>query len=68
MANRRPQLRTEFDSMAIGDTICAILTSIYVEQRDQFKKEAKRRGITVEQMAAAAIAGMVQEAVEQLPL
>jgi hypothetical protein len=54
--------KTEWET--IGDTVCKILTAIYVQEREQFKKEAKRRGITVEQLAAAAITGMIQEAVE----
>jgi len=49
----------------IGDTVCAILTAIYVDERERFKREVKRQGITVEQLAAAAVAGMVQEAIEQ---
>jgi len=47
-----------------GDTICVLLTAVYVEERETFKKEAARRGIGVEQLAAAAIAEIVREIAE----
>ncbi|HEV3144948.1 MAG TPA: hypothetical protein VGZ47_13745 [Gemmataceae bacterium] len=57
-------MQKNIDWKTMGDTVCAILTAIYVDEAEQYRKEALKRGITVEQLAAAAITGMVQEAVE----
>ena len=49
------------DWRAVGDLVCAILDSIYVQNRSTFAVEAARRKITVEQLAAAAITEAVRE-------
>jgi hypothetical protein len=59
--NRQKQTQTYQN--AIGDTICSILHAVYVEEREQFQKEAAKRQITVEQMSAAAITGMLRQTV-----
>lgn len=41
--------------MTQADCICAILRSIYVVNAKAMREAAKARGITVEQLAAAAI-------------
>ena len=43
----------------LGDLVYAILHKVYVEAPLAFKAEADQRQITVEQLAAAAIAGAV---------
>jgi hypothetical protein len=41
----------------LGDLICGILTMIYREHKARFQREARRRRINLEQLAAAAVAG-----------
>jgi hypothetical protein len=48
----------------IGDLVCQILTTIYVEDRARFEQSAAQQGATPEQLAAAAITQMVRERVE----
>lgn len=57
--------KATIDWKCIGDDICAVLTDVYVNERQAFAKEAKRRHITVEQLAAAALTTMVQTLVEK---
>lgn len=40
---------------------CSILSQIYGDERESYEREAKRRSITIHQLAAAAIAGAVLE-------
>lgn len=42
-----------------SDEIFTILTMIYVTKRRYFFDQAKKRGITIEQLAAAAIAQLL---------
>ena len=55
----------KIDWARMGDLVCSILTAIYVSKPQQFRKEANQRGMTVEQLAAAAITGMIEERMEQ---
>jgi hypothetical protein len=52
------------DWREVGNRVCEILTRMYRDSRPFFEKEAQRRGIELEQLAGAAIAGMVREYVE----
>ena len=52
------------EQAAIGDLICAILETIYVKNRSRMRREASQRSLTVEQLAAAAIAEAVREQYE----
>jgi hypothetical protein len=45
----------------VGDLILQILSTIYVKARARFQKEARKRGISVEQLAAAAITAALAE-------
>jgi hypothetical protein len=49
------------DWKLIGERVCSLLTSIYVDYPEQFRKQAVNRCITVEQLAASAIAKMIRE-------
>jgi hypothetical protein len=49
---------------AVGDTACVILTKIYVENRESFERAAAAMGGTLEQLAAAAVTGMVRVRME----
>ena len=55
---------TNRDWNKIGDLVCQILTTIYVEDRARFEQRAAERAATLEQLAAAAITQMVRERVE----
>jgi hypothetical protein len=50
------------DWKAVSGTVLTILEAIYVREHDSFEKEAARRKITVEQLAAAAITEAVRQA------
>jgi hypothetical protein len=52
------------DWREVGNRVCEMLTRMYRDSRPFFEKQAQRRGIELEQLAAAAIMGMVQEWVE----
>lgn len=54
------------DYAKLGDTILQILETVR-DNRKEFAADAKRRGITLEQLTAAAIAGMVEELIEGKP-
>ncbi len=45
----------------MADRICELLTMVYVSSADNFRAAASKRGITVEQLAASAIAEMIRE-------
>lgn len=45
----------------MASCVCEILTKVYVEQREAFEKAAEARGITLEQLATAAIVEMIRE-------
>ena len=46
---------------SIEASITSILRMMYVENQAYFECEAKKEGVAIEQLAAAAIAGMVYE-------
>lgn len=45
----------------MADLICELLTQIYVTDTAFVRLEATKRGITVEQLAAAAIVGALRQ-------
>jgi hypothetical protein len=45
----------------IGDLVCSILHSIYVQHKARFRREAARCDAAVEQLAAAAITEALRE-------
>ena len=49
------------DPGKVGRIVCQILQRIYVRSRARFEHEARKRGITLEQLAAAAIAMAVMQ-------
>jgi hypothetical protein len=62
LANRRFEAMP--DLKLVGDRILQILTSVRRAKRT-FTAEARRRGITLDQLTAAAIAGMLAEELHQ---
>lgn len=60
-------MRKRIDWTTVGDNVCEVLTTIYVDQSEQFRKEAVRRGISLEHLASAAITGMMQETAVETP-
>jgi hypothetical protein len=48
----------------IGDLVCNILHSIYVQHKARFRREAARCHAAVEQLAAAAITEALRELLE----
>jgi hypothetical protein len=48
----------------IGDLIAGILHKVYVEDLEKFKSVAVDRGLTLEELAGAAIAAAVRERLE----
>ncbi len=48
----------------MGDAVCGILHEVYVARPVEFGQHAARQGITMEQLAAAAVAGAIHERME----
>jgi hypothetical protein len=48
------------DWKKVSNGICTILTAVYLENAKEFKKEAAKRKISVEQLAAAAITELMR--------
>ena len=48
------------DWASIADCICEVLDMVYVRKRKSLLRHAESRGITLEQLAAAAIAEMIR--------
>jgi hypothetical protein len=46
---------------AASDLVCALLEAVYVTSRAAFEREARERGLTLEQLAAAAVTEAVRE-------
>jgi hypothetical protein len=53
------------DMGQVGSLVCAILHQVYVENRAAYERHAEERGCTLEELAAAAIAGALREWVEE---
>ncbi len=51
--------KSEWQEM--GELVCGLLESLYGEQRQECERAARQRGITLEQLAAAAIVGALQQ-------
>ena len=58
-----PMTSTEWKDTS--DVVHEILVTMFVQDRSRFLREAEKRGCTLEQAAAAAIAQMIRERVEQ---
>ena len=53
------------DWNVVADTVVGILDMTYVQERGRFEAEAARRGITLEQLVAAAITEATREVLEK---
>jgi hypothetical protein len=55
---------TDDEWRGVGDMVCAILATIYVDNRERFEQEAAEMGCTLEQFGAAAVIGMARERID----
>jgi hypothetical protein len=56
---------TSTDWSEFGDLVCGILDAVYEQDRELYEMHAEQRGISVQQLASAAIVGALQQQSEQ---
>jgi hypothetical protein len=59
------QAMTDKDWHEVGFRVLQILDQVLVQQKKSFRQSARERGISPQQLAAAAVTGFVRERVEK---